>query len=178
LVGINIVGDAPPYTLHAGFSFYKDDQFFIYYASSTDSGANWTTTTVDDISFYDEVEEEYLGFYNPISFSVDSSGNPAFNYQALIDLDSVGVIVTSSVRYAYRKMMFGPLQQLIQISLSDYVECVRFVPSDLSFYGDVPVLGYVGDEFEPKLAVNTQYFFCRFSTSTAMDCISDMGVGV
>ena len=164
LVGGAISGttSSPVYQLGYFDSSNTSTRYFLIYASSTNSGLNWTTSTVAsnvDVDSGDHVH--FVSFDHMFSFALDGNGVPSFSYilpnqvSVLQMSPSVIIDVTSSIMFA--QLNNGVWNSTTSINNIAWGGTTAFdqLPMGLIFSGTYPIISGPGPGFAPAYLYST-----------------------
>jgi hypothetical protein len=123
---------------------FKDNNSNYFYASSTDSGNSWTTTTIHETANGSSI--------NLSKFSVDGNGRPSL---------LLGDTLQGGIGVATSSMIFASLESGVwttsTIGINSYSYSDDTASADMGFYGAKPYMVYYG---------NSNYANFVYSTST------------
>lgn len=153
--GLSGTAGSPIY--HIGY-FESTSTASIVYASSSDFGVTWTTSTIET-GLAINAGPGTLSFSNLVSFTLDNNGLPAFSYYIPTAVDPSGyptVILTTSSLFVDRQNSMGvwsssTLATNIPWSFSSFAQN----PSDLIFYGSSTIYSGPGSDFAPAIVYST-----------------------
>lgn len=131
----------------------------IVYASSTDFGATWTTSTVDnDLTTYFSSLDYHLGFPHLTSFALNSN-SPAFVYYKVttgtILGDPMPIMTTSSLVFTQLNNAGTWVSSTISTAIPWTLNSITLNPSELIFFNSSTIVSVPGDNFEPTIAYST-----------------------
>ncbi len=172
---VGVTGNSGSETTHVMYS-YMDQTLGaeVFYASSTDSGATYTTTTITSGDLY----QGQSAHFRELGFAINSSGEPAmiYNFRDALTGGPTSFNVTTTLTYAIRSS--GTWTTSSIRTASGTVGSAAFMGYDLFFHsGESPVvLAPGGVDFAPSVSINTSTF--KHTTFEATQMSSESGASI
>jgi len=174
-IGVGISGTSGNEIIHVMYGFDDDCEtnppyHKIIYASSTDLGTTWVTSTVINL-----VGSDIEALMSHMSFGLDDNGQPGFLYYntttSTEDSEDGPYNVTSTVIYGKRAS--GGSWTTSSIDTASFTYATGTSYTELEFFNtDDPIIGYLGNSYYPMFAVNTSTFN---TTTVASEAINETG---
>ncbi|MCX6779939.1 MAG: fibronectin type III domain-containing protein [Candidatus Magasanikbacteria bacterium] len=164
--GAKVSGVGASRIFHIGY-LDSNGNFPLYYASSTNNGSSWSTTTVANPYIFFPLMAGNMGFDRLVGFDVDSDGLPGFTYYQPTEVgSSMPVDVTSTIIYAKKGTNGSWTTSTILSNIYFSIDNTSQQPSDLYFFnGNKSIFAGLGSNYSLSALVNTSSVWTSYNLS-------------